>query len=140
MTTEAVVGEPHVGVSPVLDDLTGLASVRGHADYEAVIHALEEVPATATTPAVPAVGGAKGAIDRTVITDALLSETSPGVTPVLVSTDRDILTRLAQRYAVAPTPFAPTPGQNVWNELVTTYTGGRFTVEILGHRLTVIFQ
>jgi len=119
------------GTSPVLGDLTGVTTARTHPDYAAVVAELERT----------AVGGAKGAVDRSVVADVMFAETEAGLVPTMVSGDQDVVVRLARNFAVNPGPFTPAPGSaSNWAQLATTYPGGRFTIDILGHRLQVVFR
>ena len=130
-TTETAAGEATHGVSPVLDDLLDINVARTHADYDQVLQDLAD----------NAVGGEKGALDRAVVADALFAETRAGVTPTLVTSDRIVVRRLAENYAVAPTTFTPAPGPvGHWDQLLAAFPDGRFTVEILTHRLIIIFR
>ncbi len=131
---EAVVGEPALGRSPVLDDLRGVGTPNTHPDYDAVLADLRTA----------GVGAAKGAPDRTVVADALLAERAPGVTPRLVSADQDIVLALARHFG-EPTPFtlSTAPGAPAhWAQLLadTVYGGGTFTVRIRGHLMQVLYR
>ena len=130
VNAEAVRGEAHVGPSPVLDEFTGITPGRSNPDYGPVITELEGV----------SVGGNKGAVDRSIIADAIFSQRDAGVTPTLVTGDRGILERLAEEFAVSPVPFNPVANVSRWTQLVDTYPGGQFTIDILGHRLLVVFR
>ena len=130
VSTEAVSGEARLGVSPVLDDLTSINVARSHADYDKVLQELTD----------KTIGGSKGALDRSVVADSMFAETQAGIIPRLVTTDRDVLIRLADNFAVAPTTFSPTSGGGSrWTQLLNTYPGRQFTIEISGHRLILIF-
>jgi hypothetical protein len=127
---EIAIGEPTFGPSPVLGDLRGLGTPGTHADYDAVLGDLARAN----------VGAAKGAADRTVVADALLSG---GATPRLVTADQDIVLALAMHFG-HPAPFVPGPGHlgGRWAQLLAhpVFGSGRFTVRIHGHLLEILFR
>jgi hypothetical protein len=129
---EAVAGETLSGkASPLVGTMRGVKPNHTDPDYANVIGDLA---------AAPPIGTAKGAIDRTVVADAMFAEKATGVTPVLVSADRDVVPRLAQRFGVGPRTFAPGKGVDSWLYLIDRIPEGRFTIEIRGHRLDVVFH
>jgi hypothetical protein len=88
-----------------------------------------------------AIGGPQGALDRALIADAMFAQTTGGVTPSLVTVDAGIATRLARRYVVRPrTPFTLSGPDDAWTQLVGRFPEGRFTIEILGHPLDIVFH
>lgn len=126
---EVVQGEATTGTSPVLGKLGAVDPVRSNPDYPKVLDELKAKD----------VGGKKGAADRAIVGDSILAATDAGVVPKLVTTDQDIVTALAKNFG-SPKTFAPVPGKvSTWDQLNTHYPSGRFTVDILGHKLEIIF-
>ena len=131
---ELVSGEATRGASRVLPGLRGLGAGTAHADHADVVADL----------VARGVGGAKGAPDRTVIADTLLSPAPAGTTPRLVTTDDDILIGLAEFFG-QPARFTPLRGggaTRVINQLRAhpVFGSGRFTVLIRGHRLEILYR
>ncbi|MFN7778384.1 MAG: hypothetical protein ACK5RK_05870, partial [Betaproteobacteria bacterium] len=134
VAAEAVAGEPRLGRSPVLDALGDIGTPNTHPDYDAVLTDLQAAN----------VGARKGAKDRTVVADALLADHPAGVVPRLVSADEDIVLALACHFG-QPRPFTPRTGHGGlrdWLQLLAdpVYGSGRFTVNIQGHSMVVLYR
>lgn len=138
--TDAVAAEtsasPFGPNSPALAASSRIDTDRTHADYRNVVTELE-----GNVAAGESVGGPEGAMDRSIIADAIFADVDPGTTPTLVSSDTRMVARLAERFAVAPGPFAPVAGGGGNQaQLMAAYPGGWFEAVIAGHRLRVYFQ
>lgn len=135
VAAETLFGETKSGLpSAALTHTQRVAADRAHPDYPRVIKELSGVTDG------QAVGGKGGIMDRSIIADALLAQAQPGVTPTLITTDANVLKRLAARFARAPHPFVPNPTDPLMTQLRSAYPNGWFEIDVLGHKLRVVFD
>ena len=127
---EAMTNETPTSRSPALAAMTGARTNRAHPDYALVLDELK----------TSAIGGSKGAVDRSLIVDTMFSEATD--TPKLVTADRVICVGLARGFVASPRKFLPTGhgGLEHWEQLLARFPEGHFTVEIRGHKLEVYFH
>lgn len=129
---EAMVNETGTSKSPTLATMKGTATNRSHPDYALVIEELKNA----------SIGTNKGAVDRSLIADAMFAENAAGSPPKLVTADEAVCVGLARKFATSPRTFSPTSpaGGRYWEQLIARFPEGHFTVEIHRHKLEVYFQ
>lgn len=128
---ELAAGLAHPGRADLLGRLGGIAPATTHADYAAVLDDLIRTN----------IGRAKGAVDRTIIADALLTPRPGGGTPVLVTGDKDVVTGLAIRFAY-PTRFTPIRNAGTAFDQLTRHPdfSSGYTIQIHGHPLRIVYR